>query len=79
MTNGHSNCEKEVRCKSSDKTNIEESDREWPEEVELDRKIYRVRYIIKTGRPDPCPSWSRWESVWGPNFQNERRNVENNN
>ena len=27
------------------------------------------RYIIKTGRPDPCPSWSRWEAVWGPNFQ----------
>ena len=91
MTNEHSNCEKEVRCKSSDKTNIEESDREWPKEVELDRKIYRrmmavyvneetgFRYIIKTGRPDPCPSWSRWEAVLGPNFQNERRKVENNN
>ena len=35
------------------------------------------RYIIKTGRPDPCPSLSRWEAVWGPNFQNEGRNFKN--
>ena len=71
MTNWHTNGERDLHCKSSNKTSIEESEREWPKKVELDRKIYKrmmtvymnektgFRYIIKIGMPDPCPSWSR--------------------
>ena len=61
ITNSHDKCERNLRYKSSDKTDIEESDREWSKEMELNKKIYKrmlavyineeteFRYIIKTG------------------------------
>ena len=51
MANSHDKCERNLRCKSSEKTNIEDNDRESPKEVQqnwFERTLRISKAIIES-------------------------------